>query len=262
MKRLLVAAIVSIVFATVLAPPVVAQDAPRSDNFDRAKAVSALPFDTTVDVTDATQAEDDPSCRNTGHTVWFKFTPDSDVRLIARVRARKAAEWVSVWTGERGALTEVECGAYRPIFEAAAGTTYYFMVGTYGNRRGGEIRFRLAEAPPPPTIDVAVDPEVTVNSQTEEVTVSGTVTCSSDSQYSEFYGSVRQLDDDRHFITAWFYDYDYECDGTAHSWSVTELGDGVFIDGPGLLQIEAYACSRIECIEEEGVVTNITVQRQ
>jgi hypothetical protein len=244
----------------VTAAPVIAGSAPRSDNFERARRISSIPFEATVDVSKAKKAADDPSCEGTGHTVWFKYTPSADVRLLASVRARRAAEWVSVWTGERGALTEVECDEYRPIFEATAGTTYYFMVGTYNNRRGGDIRFRLREAPPPPTIEVTVDPTIMVNAQNEAVTVGGTIACTN-SQYAEFYGSVKQVGTDRHFISAFFYDYDFECDGTVQEWSVTELGDGVFVDGPALVQFDAYACSRVECVEVEDIL-NVTVQRQ
>jgi hypothetical protein len=259
MRRMLVVALAAMALVATQATPGLAR-APRNDDFDKAKSISALPYVTTVDVRDATRADDDPSCRRTGHTVWFKFTPDTDMRLIARVSGRRVAEWISVWKGERGALSAVECGDYRPIFEAEAGTTYYFMVGTYRNRRGGDIRFRLAEAPPPPTIQVTVDPTVTVDSQTEEVTVSGTLTCDDSAEYVEFYGSVKQADD-RRFISASFYEYEVECDGTAHPWSITELGDGIFIDGPGLVDIEAYACNRLECAEDEKVV-QVTMQRQ
>lgn len=165
-----------------------------------------------------------------------------------------------MWTGERDALTEVECDDYRPIVEAKAGTTYYFMVGTYRNRRGGEIRFRLAEAPPPPTIEITVDGSATVNPQTEEVTLSGTVACTN-TDYMEFYGAVKQIGEDRHFISAYFNEYDLECDATPVPWTITELGDGVFIDGPGLVDIEAYSCSFLECVEEEQIF-NVTIERQ
>jgi hypothetical protein len=259
MRKVLAAALAAMALVAIQATPGLAR-APRNDDFDRARTVSSLPYVTTVDVRDATRADDDPSCRGTGHTVWFKFTPGTDMRLVARVSGRRVSEWISVWTGERGALSAVECGDYRPIFEAEAGTTYYFMVGTYRNRRGGDIRFRLAQAPPPPTLDVTVDPLVTVNSQTEEVTVSGTLACDDRAEYVEFYGSVKQADD-RRFISAFFYEYDVECDGTPHPWSITELGDGIFIDGPGLVDIEAYACNRLECAEDEKVV-QVTVERQ
>jgi hypothetical protein len=213
-----------------------------------------------VDVRRATRADDDPSCRGAGHTVWFKFTPGTDMRLIARVRGKKTPAVVSVWTGERGALTAVECSDYRPILEADAGTTYYFMVGTYRNRRGGVIRFRLAEAPPPPTIEITVDPAVTVNPQTEEVTLSGTVSCTN-SNYMDFYGALKQLGDNREFISAFFSEYGPDCMETPVPWSVTELGDGVFIDGPALVVIDAYSCSFVECIEEEEIF-NVTIDRQ
>jgi hypothetical protein len=260
MKRLLVVATVAIALAAIPAPSVVAKGAPRNDDFDRARSISALPFSSKVNIKHATQAQDDPSCRDSGHTVWFKFTPGTDVRLMARVRGRKVNGVISVWTGQRGALTEVECGDYRPIFDATAGATYFFMVGTYRNRRGGDIRFRLSEAPPPPTVEMTVDPVVTVNPQTEEVTVGGTITCTN-SDYTYFYGSVRQLKDDRSFISAFFYSDDQDCDATPRRWDLTELGDGIFIDGPGLVEIDAYACNFLECIENEQLVPNVTVER-
>jgi hypothetical protein len=230
MKRLLVVATVAIALAAIPAPSVVAKGAPRNDDFDRARSISALPFSSKVNIKHATQAQDDPSCRDSGHTVWFKFTPGTDVRLMARVRGRKDNGVISVWTGQRGALTEVECGDYRPIFDATAGATYFFMVGTYRNRRGGDIRFRLSEAPPPPTVEMTVDPVVSVNPQTEEVTVGGTITCTN-SDYTYFYGSVRQLKDDRSFISAFFYSDDQDCDatpvgGTSPSWATASSSTG------------------------------------
>jgi hypothetical protein len=261
MKKLLVAAITLAALATSLAPPVLAGDGPpRHDEFDRAREISALPFVQKVDLKDATQAEDDPSCQGAGHTVWYKFTPDTDIRLLAGARSRRTPVVVSAWTEENGVLVEaVDCDDYRPIVDATAGTTYYFMVGTYNNRRGGEVRFRLSEAPPPPTIEVTIDPSVTVNPQTEEVTFGGTITCDN-AQYVEFYGSARQINEDRRFITAGFYEYDIDCDNTAQEWSVTELGDGVFVDGPGLIEVDAYAYSRFESVEFEAVV-NVTIER-
>lgn len=260
MTRLLAAAIAALALATTLVAPVAAKDAPPIDDFDRAKEITELPFVRTVDVKRATTADDDPSCAGTGHTVWFKFTPDTDMRLMARVRGKKTYAVVSVWTGERGNLTSVECNDYRPIVEAEAGTTYYFMVGTYGNRRGGEIKFRLAEAPPPPTVAITVDPTVTVNPQTEEVTLSGSVSCTN-SIYMDFYGAVKQISDNREFITAWFSEYETDCSETPVPWTITELGDGVFIDGPAFIDIDVYSCSRVECIEEEELF-NVTVERQ
>jgi hypothetical protein len=100
----------------------------------------------------------------------------------------------------------------------------------------------------------------TVNSQTEEVTLSGTVSCTN-SNYMDFHGAVKQLGDNREFISAFFSEYGPDCMETPVPWSITELGDGVFIDGPALVDIDAYSCSHVECIEEEEIF-NVTIQRQ
>lgn len=72
---------------------------------------------------------------------------------------------------------------------------------------------------------------------------------------------MKQLSDNREFISAWFYEDDPDCSETPVAWSLTELGDGVFIDGPAFVDIEAYSCSHLECIEEEEIF-NVTIQRQ
>jgi hypothetical protein len=77
----------------------------------------------------------------------------------------------------------------------------------------------------------------------------------------DFYGAVKQLSDNREFISAFLSEYGPDCMETPVPWSITELGDGVFIDGPALVDIDAYGCSHVECIEEEEIF-NVTIQRQ
>jgi hypothetical protein len=259
MRKLLVAAsLVAIV--TSLIPTARAADPPRNDNFGNAIEIAELPFQHDVDLRKATKRFDDPSCRDAGHTVWYSYTPSEDIRLLPIGRGRRVWPVVSVWTEEAGVLTEVICDDYQPVFEAVAGTTYYIMVGTYGNRRGGKVTFKLREAPPPPTATVTVDPVVTIDPLTEEVTVNGTITCTN-TQWQDLYGSVRQLINDRQFIGAYFYGlYDFECDGTVEPWTASEVGNGVFIDGPAFVEVESYACSRWECVEYEEILS-VTVDR-
>jgi hypothetical protein len=262
MKRVLTTAALLVALSALPAPPVLAEQEPGNDDFDNARQVAELPYKQKIDIGKASKADDDPECRGAGHTVWYQFTPSTDMRLTARVRGRRTPAVLSVWTGDRGALTEVFCRGYRPFLELTGGTTYYFMVGTYRNRQGGQVRFRLAEVPPPPTIELTVDPVVTVNNQTEEVTTSGAITCEG-GNYTYIYGSVKQRDDvGRQFISAYFYsDYgDFECVGTQETWEYTELGGGIFIDGPALVDVEAYTCNRFECVEAEMIV-NVTIDR-
>jgi hypothetical protein len=86
---------------------------------------------------------------------------------------------------------------------------------------------------PAPTREITVDSAVTVIAQTDEVTVSGTVSCTN-TTYIDFYGAVKQLSDNREYISAFFSEYGPECMQTPMPWTITELGDGVFIAVPRL----------------------------
>jgi hypothetical protein len=50
---------------------------------------------------------------------------------------------LSAWVGSRGNLSPVACGQDRISFRAAAGQTYYFMVGSMG--AGGDLSFQLQQ---------------------------------------------------------------------------------------------------------------------
>jgi hypothetical protein len=57
----------------------VAQAQPANDDIANATPITSLPFDDSLDTTEATMAPDDPDCFGNGPTVWYTFTPTEDV---------------------------------------------------------------------------------------------------------------------------------------------------------------------------------------
>src|SRR6266542_399336 len=83
---------------------------PTNDDFDSATVVTEpLPFTDSVATADATTAADDPQCLGNGHTVWYTYTPGADGWVNANTFGSNYDTTLSVYTGARGALTQVTC---------------------------------------------------------------------------------------------------------------------------------------------------------
>lgn len=124
-----------------------------SDDFDRPIRISALPFRSTLENTrSATPAPDDPVCIGPVEgTVWYAFTPLADAPIYASTSVNyNPGAVLSVYTGTRGALTQIACGANQVRFEALAGQTYYFMAGFIP---WPPFTLSVDVAPPPPPND-------------------------------------------------------------------------------------------------------------
>ncbi|HLE05122.1 MAG TPA: hypothetical protein VI729_10990, partial [Anaerolineales bacterium] len=134
---------------------------PPNDDFDAATIISELPFsDTLFDTRGATVAPDDPSpsCGapippTQSNSVWYSFTPTQDGAARLRDDFNRYETVAAIWTGARGALTEVAC-AHHPgwidpflEFPVQAGTTYRIELAQYGSPGGGFLRFEVRQAP-------------------------------------------------------------------------------------------------------------------
>jgi hypothetical protein len=151
--RLVVIATMGLALGSLTAPTALAQP-PNNDDFANATVITDLPFSTTEDTTQATFDPTDPtSCFDTNiGSVWFAFTPPSDIMIQADTFGSNYNTLLSAWTGTQGALNLVACndnfqGQQSVVrFLATSGTTYYFMVticcGTGGNG-GGDLHFAL-----------------------------------------------------------------------------------------------------------------------
>lgn len=132
-----------------------------NDDFDNAITVGALPFSDTRDTSTATSASDDPvDCHNNG-SVWYQFTPPSDITIMANTFGSDYDTTLAVFTGSRGALELVPGGCNddfsglqsRVVFNAIGGTTYYFLLGFCcgnGASGGGNLIFSVEEYFPAP----------------------------------------------------------------------------------------------------------------
>ena len=156
---------------------------PANDDFDNATVFGTVPFTDSISTVDATAAPDDPFCIGLNdHTVWYRFTPNANVRVTANTFGSDYdLASLSVYTGSRGALTQIDCafGGFGSdpgvAFDATAGTTYYFMIGSCCAVAGGNLVFNVSEAPTVTSLTVDRIDSVTKGGV---VTISGTVACS------------------------------------------------------------------------------------
>jgi PKD repeat protein len=139
---------------------------PPNDDFDSATAIGGLPFSEWLDTGGATYAGDDPwDCTNNG-SVWYAFTPSSDMAIEANTFDSDYDTVLSAYTGTRGALTLVPGACNddyygtqsRVSFPVTAGTTYYLLVGFCcggGSDGGGNLHLTVQEISGPPNDNFA-----------------------------------------------------------------------------------------------------------
>ncbi|MEU4252951.1 hypothetical protein AB0F15_36685 [Amycolatopsis sp. NPDC026612] len=159
------------VTAALLVPGVAHAAAPSNDDFGSATAVTALPFKATQDVREATKAPDDPTPCNTytTWTVWYDFTAPADALVRVTPTSTGTRPFVAVYTGDRGALTQVPgtCRTWDSpgyaTFRATAGTTYHVMLSQQYNQTDLGVEFTTV--PPAPNDDIAAAAAVSVPGQ-------------------------------------------------------------------------------------------------
>lgn len=230
---------------------------PANDVIEGASAIglgASVEADTSEATTDAQDAALNANCGApaTDASVWYSYTPASDGGAIVDVSQSSYSAGVLVGTGSPGALDLVTCGPGAVTFRASAGTTYYILAiddQFDGGGNGGTLRLNLAEAPPPPTIDVRVDPIGTVNGKTGVATVSGTLTCSN-ADFVNVFTVLQQRIGVRATVTGFggFFADGSQCDGTSHPWSadITPHGEK-FAGGKSASFTFSFGCGRFEC---------------
>ena len=114
-----------------------------NNEFENAKVIPSIPFVDSQDTRSASPAFDDPFCFTQGATVWYKFTAPADMAIEANTFGSNYSAHLSVYTGTRGALSQVACGFGQVSFGAVAGETYYFMIGSFGG--GGDLTFQVTQ---------------------------------------------------------------------------------------------------------------------
>jgi hypothetical protein len=173
---------------------------PANDDFASPVLIPSNPARLTQNVTNATQAPDDPWCFGGGtQSVWYAFTPLTNLTLEANTFGSDYDTALSVYTGTRGALSQLACNAdaggvlqSRIRFSATAGTTYYFMASSgFIPALAANLVFNLQLAPPPLSFYPTITHFGSVVPSTGAVTLSGFVQCSVPA-YVTISGQVRQ----------------------------------------------------------------------
>lgn len=133
-------------------------DLPPNDDFDSALVIPALPFNDARDTRGASVAGDDPvpTCGiSRAASVWYALTPAEALLIDISLAGSSYGAGVAVFTGARGALTEVACGSGQVRFPASAGATYYLMVGgeVFFGSPGGNLVLSVQGLLPPANDD-------------------------------------------------------------------------------------------------------------
>jgi hypothetical protein len=161
---------------------------PAYDELGGARTITFPRYTDSDDSKYATASASDPSCFGRGDTVWYAFTPTEDMRLEAAVQPWYGNQpthfTLSAYTGAPGSLKQLDCsddsfdgGGYRRPhveFDARAGETVYFMVGSSGGTAGAGYYFGLQRP-----LEVTVTPDSKGGVTRDGVaTVTGTIACS------------------------------------------------------------------------------------
>jgi hypothetical protein len=257
MKRFLVLISVVALWSLAFATPALAA-APGNDTYANRTVVASLPFTDSVDTTEATTDADDTGA-NTGcgapatdASVWYEFTAAADTNVLVDVSASGYSAGIIVVSGSPGSFVLQACGPGSVGFFASGGEAYAILAfddQLDGAGSGGALAISIDVAPPPPTVEITVNPTGTFDKVTGSATVSGTFTCTGDALFSEIDVQLTQ-NVGRFSITGFgsVFNEPPACDGTAQPWSVEVFGsNGKFKGGRAISVAFGFACNAFEC---------------
>jgi hypothetical protein len=173
---------------------------PANDDVADATVLTALPFRTVVDTTEATSEATDPFCEGpNSHSIWYRLTPSvsAEYAVTQFIFPDFPLDLgIGVYTGRPGALTEVACNNSRGAnvrWEARAGTSYLIMVATgQGLGRGfADIPLTIQRVPPPIEVRFGVG-DLRLDPASGGVFVPMTVRCSLPASFVQIQISISQ----------------------------------------------------------------------
>ena len=260
-KRGLVVTIVLTLALVAVFPALAAP--PPNDDFGSATVIPGIPFSDSLDTTEATTAADDPDCFGQGPTVWYAFTPGTDMSIMANTFGSDYDTTLSVYTGTQGNLTQLACNddffgvQSRVDIDVVAGETYFFMVGAFASGPGGNLVFNVDFPPPPLEFDLSVNPVGQVKASTGVVTLSGTVMCSRPA-FVDLFGDAEQRAG--RLLIHGFFGVFLECDGVT-PWSASFSGEnGIFKAGKVEVNVFAFAFTEDGAFAEDFESLNVQLR--
>jgi hypothetical protein len=256
MQRVGILASLVLTASLAFAAPVLAA-APGNDTYAGRTVIGSVPFSASVDTTEATTDADDAQAAagcgavRTDFSVWYEITAPSDGGFVVDLKASTYTAGVIVAIGRPGGFKAIACGPYAVAFAASAGETYSILAFDFqaDGVDGGTLSITVDEIPPPPTVDVRVDPTGRFNAKTGSATITGTVTCTGIADKPLLSVQLRQSVG--RFIVSGSGYTEYVCDGTTRPWSVEVLGDnGLFKGGHAVSVTTTFACGPFGCSED------------
>jgi hypothetical protein len=263
-KRLVVLVGLLLAASLAAAGPVLAA-IPGNDDY-AGREVVVVPFSDTVDTTEATTGPEDldiaTGCDGVpalDASVWYEITPATDMGIAVDVSESTYSAGVIAASGEPGNWTVEACGPGATAWSALADVTYTILAfddQEDGTGNGGTLQINVAEAPPPPELELTVNPRGSFDSHTGSATISGTITCTGEAEFSFIDVFVRQKVG-RLFIDGYGFIEGFTCDGTTQAWSADVFPfNGIFKGGRAITVTFAVACGPFMCGEgfDESVV--------
>jgi len=261
-RRITIPVLFAALLAATMAAPVLAAP-PDNDTYAGRIPIAGVPFSDTVDTSEATTDADDAAWNGTcgapatDASIWYEFSTPDEMGVIVDSTGSDYTVGIAAVVGTPGDFETVACGPDAIGFLAAAGESYLIVVfddqfDEAGN--GGTLQLTVDEAPPPPTVDVTVDPVGRFDSRSGTVTVSGTVTCTG----AVDVGFVDVLLEQRvgRVLIRGFGGVEFACDGQTNPWSALVIGDnGLFKGGKAASLTFATACDLFTCGFDEEAVT-------
>ncbi|HZM84569.1 MAG TPA: hypothetical protein VFC19_53290 [Candidatus Limnocylindrales bacterium] len=251
-----------LVFFTTATPALAAP--PANDTFGNAIAITSLPFSASLDTreatTDAIDEEANTNCGApaTAATVWYTYTAPADDAILLDMSGTNYSGGFLVATGAPGDFTLIGCGPRAVAVPIEAGVTYHIMVlDDDDTANGGDLTFTVRQAPPPPEVTLAVNPTGSHDPATGSATVSGTLACVGEVEFSLIIGELHQRVGRGEVVGA--NAMEVTCDGVARPWSLTiepQFGTK-FAGGKAASFTFGVACGPVFC--HEGFVER-TVQ--
>lgn len=254
-QRLVAAAAAALTIVAVTGAPAVAAP-PGNDVYGGAEPVT-IPFTTTQDTTEATSDADDDELNATcgapamDASVWYTFTAVADEAYLADASASDYAAGVFVATGAPGTFEVLACGPGGAAWQASAGETYSIIVvddQSDGGGNGGSMQLSIEVAPPPPALDVTLNPTAQFDSKTGSALLSGTIMCGADAEFAFLEAQLTQRVG--RLLIRGFGGTEVTCDDTARPWTMEVFGDnGLFKGGKSASVTFAAACGAVFCSE-------------
>jgi len=121
-----------------------------NDNFANRTDISAVPFtDGPFGTETATLETNEPSPCSIDRTIWYEFTPSSNMSLIADTLGSDHSTALAVYdVNPFPDAIEVTCGGDQISFDVTAGTTYYIQAGSTFFGGFGNLVFHMFESAP------------------------------------------------------------------------------------------------------------------